>query len=382
MSPLDAMFNSVEWGDFILGDLFEIENTQGFNKERITLGDEYDYVTRTSQNNGVLMTTGIVTGKKINPAGTWSLGLIGMDFFYRKKPWYAGQYVRKLVPKLMFSEASALWITSTLNNKKDEFLSVLVRNVDEKLRNACIRLPKRNEKIDFDFMEKFIFELERDRLAKLEDYFVSTGLDQCDLTEEEQLIFDEFENFEWKKYKLGDLFEKVTTKKLPFKASELPREKIGDYIIPCLTSSFKNQGLNYFVPKDGVTILKDLISIPSNSDVYRAYFQSNEFTVLSDAYVLRWIFEGVNITPNQYLFLVQSINKVTDLPIYSYKNKLGGWNVVREKFIHLPVKHGNIDYQSMEVLMSALKKLSIKGVVEYVGRKIIAPEKAKDASSN
>jgi hypothetical protein len=141
------------------------------------------------------------------------------------------------------------------------------------------------------------------------------------------------------------------------------------YTLPCLTSSFKNQGLNYFVPKEGATILKNVISIPSNSDVYRAYFQSNEFTVLSDAYAIRWVLDGRKLLPSHYLFAVQCINKVTDLPIYSYKNKLGGWNVVKNKYIQLPVKNGKPDYDQMAVLILAIQKLVVKDLVDYVDQK-------------
>ena len=88
--------------------------------------------------------------------------------------------------------------------------------------------------------------------------------------------------------------------------------------------------------------MKDVISIPSNSDVYRAYYQSREFTVLSDAYAIRWKSHETQLSHRQYLFMVMCINKVTDLPIYSYKNKLGGWNVVKKKHIQLPKKDGKI----------------------------------------
>ncbi|NLY17022.1 MAG: type I restriction endonuclease subunit R [Gammaproteobacteria bacterium] len=374
------MLEEVEWGDFKLGDLFEIKSTLSFNKDKLTAGNDYDYVTRTSQNQGILQPTGFVNKENINPAGIWSLGLLQMDFFYRHKPWYAGQFVRKVIPKIEFSKNSALWMTATLNNQKNALLSVLVRNVDEKFKNIFVSLPTKNGKIDFDFMERFIAELEAERIAELEAYLSATGLKNYQLTPEEQQVLDNFENLEWEEYKLETLFEKIKTKKLPFKANELPRQKLGKYTLPCLTSSFNNQGLNYFVPKDGATILKNVISIPSNSDIYRAYFQSNEFTVLSDAYALRWIFDDVDLSPNQYLFAVQSINKVTDLPIYSYKNKLGGWNVVKHKYIQLPVKNEHLDYKTMEVLISALKKLAIKDVVQYADQKIAAHEQVIKAS--
>lgn len=97
--------------------------------------------------------------------------------------------------------------------------------------------------------------------------------------------------------------------------------------------------------------------------------KKNEFTVLSDAYAIRWKSATHNPSQNQYLFMVMCINKVTDLPIYSYKNKLGGWEVVKHKYIQLPQKDNDIDFEFMEALISAIKKLTIKSVVEYVNHK-------------
>lgn len=174
------------------------------------------------------------------------------------------------------------------------------------------------------------------------------------------------ESVEWGEFKIGDLFEKIKTTKLPFKADELPKSRVGEYTLPCLTSSFNNQGLNYFVPRSNATILKNVISIPSNSDVYRAYFQPNEFTVLSDAYAIQWAFGGTDLSPNQYLFAVQCINKVTDLHIYSYKNKLGGWNVVKQKSIQLPIKNGQIDLDFMELFIARLEEVRIEKLEIYL----------------
>lgn len=149
-------------------------------------------------------------------------------------------------------------------------------------------------------------------------------------------------------------------------------KNINAYVLPCLTSSFQNQGLNYYVPMDGATVLQNVISIPSNSDVYRAYFQPKAFTVLSDAYAIQWKNSGGNIANAQYLFFVSCINKVTDLPIYSYKNKLGGWNVVQNKYIQVPVKDGKINFEFMSNLISAIQKLVIRDVVSYSDQKLVA----------
>lgn len=241
-------------------------------------------------------------------------------------------------------------------------------------KDMLLQLPIRNKEIDFEFMDGFITALKAERMTKLQAYLSAMGLKNYTLTNEEEKVISEYNNLNWDEFRLGTLFERVKTKKLPFKADELPKEQTANYTLPCLTSSFKNQGLNYFAPKDGATILKNVISIPSNSDVYRAYFQSNEFTVLSDAYAIRWIFSDVELLPNQYLFTVPCINKVTDLSIYSYKNKLGGWNVVKDKLIQLPIKNDQPDYAIMDTLISAIKKLVIKDVVLYTQAKTLSSD--------
>lgn len=362
----------------MLGDLFEIDNTLSFNSDRLVSGNDYDYVTRTSLNQGVFRTTGFVNEENINPAGTWSLGLLQMDFFYRKKPWYAGQFVRKITPKIKIKESAILFFSTLLNKQKPKLLSVLVRDVDNVFRSAKIQLPTQNGDIDFDFMESFIAELEAQRIAELSAYLKVSGFDNYELSAEELDALQKFANLDndnWGTYKVGNLFEKVVTKKLPYKAKELAKQPVDDYVLPCLTSSFQNQGLNYYAPKAGATILNNVISIPSNSDVYRAYYQTRDFTVLSDAYAIRWKIEGSILSPNQYLFMVMCINKVTDLPVYSYKNKLGGWNVVKEKYIRLPEIDGKIDFAFMEAFISAMKKFAIKDVVDYSNAKIRATKK-------
>lgn len=245
----------------------------------------------------------------------------------------------------------------------------------KKIQNDRISVPVKNGSIDFDFMESFIAELESQRIAELSAYLKVSGFDNYELSVEELDALQKFENLKkenWGTYKVGNLFERIKTKKLSYKAKELPKQPTEEYVLPCLTSSFQNQGLNYYAPKEGATILRNVISIPSNSDVYRAYYQSRDFTVLSDSYAIRWRDYTINLLPNQYLFMVMCINKVTDLPIYSYKNKLGGWNVVKEKYIRLPENNGKIYFELMNSFISAIKKLAIKDVVLYADRKIAA----------
>jgi len=156
-------FENIVWEDFRLGDLFEIEKTLSFNQDKLTKGFKYDYVTRTSQNQGILQTTGFVNQKNINLSGVWSLGLLQMDFFYRNKPWYAGQFVRKVVPKIDIRNKNIVhFFTVILNKQKEKLLSGLVRDVNKTFENSIIQLITTSDnQPDYDTMETLISAIKK-----------------------------------------------------------------------------------------------------------------------------------------------------------------------------------------------------------------------------
>lgn len=169
------------WQSFRLGDLFEIEKTLSFNKDALTQGQDYDYITRTSQNQGVLQTTGFVNAENLNPPFTWSLGLLQMDFFYRKKSWYAGQFMRKITPKTEIENKINLriahYFTTLLNALKRPLLSVLVRDIDKTFREQKIQLPLKPtanaqtlDGIDFHFMSTLINALMKQTIQGVAQY--------------------------------------------------------------------------------------------------------------------------------------------------------------------------------------------------------------------
>lgn len=284
----------------------------------------------------------------------------------RKNKWYSSQNIFILTPKN--NRLFNLLTVSSINKILDDYGGYSSYPTLTSLRKHIIKLPTKDGNIDFDFMESIINDIENECIKQLEHYLNSMGINDCHLTMEEKNAILDLQKVEWKQFKMDNLFERIKTNKLPYKAKELPKEPKDKYVLPCLTSSFMNQGLNYYAPREEATILKNVISLPSNSDVYRAYFQSNEFTVLSDSYAIEWIYDNKKLTNNQYLFTVSCINKVTDLPIYSYKNKLGGWNVVREKLIKLPVKNNKPDYEFMENFINGIKKLLLEDLVIWIDK--------------
>lgn len=368
-ASLNEKLRTVKWGEFKYKEVFNrIEQGRRLKKD-----DQIDgtipFVMSGTTNAGVVNYIS-------NPVASFPKSAITIDIFgntfYRNYAFGAGDDTG-----VYWNDATAYSSNAMLFFAVAMQKSMMGRfSYGKKLRSSqsedfTMHLPVTDDgAIDFDFMESFIAELEAERVAELSAYLTVSGLDNYELSEQELKALAELKNVTWGKYKMGDLFEKVKTKKLPYKAKELPTEATGKYTLPCLTSSFKNQGLNYFAPVQGATVLKSVITIPQNSDVYRAYYQSSDFTVLSDAYAIDWKFDKRTLSREQYLFMVMCINKVTDLPIYSYKNKLGGWNVVKDKYILLPQVNGEIDFNYMEDFISAMQKLAIKDVVSFTDRKI------------
>lgn len=354
--------------------MFEIVGTKSLDSNAIDFTKTgFNFVGRTFENNGI---QGKIEKRDFEPNKPYTITatVIGNYKYvkFQTESYYCSQNINKLTPKPIikkWNERIAYFFIASVQ----KFVSLYDGQQGgyklPDIKNHTIAVPIKNNEIDFNFIESYMSELESERISEFDSFLLGTGLSDYVLTDKEQKTIREYDNIVWGEFQLGKLFERIKTNKLPYKAKDLPNQSTGNQTLPCLTSSFNNQGLNYYASRDGATVLNNVISVPSNSDIYRAYFQSNEFTVLSDAYAIQWILDNVKLRPNQYLFAVQCINKVTDLPIYSYKNKLGGWNVVKGKHIQLPIKKGKPDYELMGNLTSAIKKLVIKDVVLYVQRK-------------
>lgn len=352
----------VKWGKFKLGDLFEIQNTLSFNADKLISGSEYDYVTRTSQNQGILQQTGFVNKENINSAGNWSLGLMQMDFFYRHKPWYAGQFVRKITSKVQLNKSSILYFTSVLNKQKQKLLSVLVRNVDKTFLNAKVSLPvKRNGEIDFDFMESFIAELEAGRIAELEAYLSATGLKDYTLTAEEQQALEDYENgkVQFGEFTFNAIFNRIVQGRRLKKDDQISGN------IPFVMAGVTNTGVVNYISNPVASFPKNSITI----DIFGNTFYRNYAFGAGDDTGVYWN-HGKQYSKETMLFYATSMEKSL-VGKFSYGKKLRSSKSFDFK-MNLPTQNSKPDYAIMETLISAIQKSIIKDVVLYADKKIEA----------
>ncbi len=157
--------NKKEKAFFDVSDVFEIHKIPSYNKEHLITPENpetaYDYITRTTTDRGICEKTDYIDSEGINEAGTFSLGLLSMVFYYRERAWYAGQFMRKISCKYKLDKWSAIYFETVLNGLSEKLLSGLVRDVDETFLNLKIELPCNNEKIDFDWISNYVKNREK-----------------------------------------------------------------------------------------------------------------------------------------------------------------------------------------------------------------------------
>ncbi|MCK5855424.1 MAG: restriction endonuclease subunit S, partial [Sulfurovaceae bacterium] len=345
-----------------VGDLFEINNTLSFNKDSLVVGYEYDYVTRTSQNQGILQETGFVNTTNINSDGNWSLGLMQMDFFYRERPWYAGQFVRKITPKIELNKSFIIFLTVALNKLKPKLLTILVRNIDKEFLNSKIQLPTKNDEINFDFMERFIAEMETERIAELEAYLSAAGLKNSSLTLQEQQALDDFKDLNFEEFNVINIFNVKNSGNI---LSRDIIENRGE--TPYLCSSNKNNAVSSYISYDEEYLDKGNCVFIGGKTFVVSYQEKDFYSNDSHNLILYLKNEEKRNKFNQ-LFLATCINKSLGHK-YSWGDSISNRKIQKDE-ISLPTQNNQPDYSSMETFISAIQKLVIKDVVHYADNKI------------
>jgi len=298
-----------------------------------------------------LQTTGFVNSENINEAGNWSLGLLQMDFFYRKRPWYAGQFVRKITPIVDIPEKCIPFISTSLNRLKPKLLSVLVRNVDNTFRATVVKLPVKNNDIDFDFMESFMEGLDNLRVEELESYLSSTGLNDYTLTKDEITVINNYDNLMFGDFDITKVFDISNT-------HNILSSEINDFNgnIPYLCASADNNSVSSYIKHDLNYIDKgNCVFIGGKTFVVS--YQKNDF-FSNDSHNLSLHCLDRQPTENEYLFLSTCVFKSLKHK-YSWGDSVSKSKIKKDN-ISLPSFDRKYDINVAEVLITAIKKIVIK----------------------
>lgn len=165
-----------EWGEFRVGELFEVKISKSVDKGGLEFAEdgEYDFIGRTPLNNGI---QGRLNKLKFeaNQEGTYSIAQIGMHVCqYRERKWYASQNIFVLTP---FAEKS---------HKANKFIATIItRYLDcaygedtyatyptaKTLPHLKIKLPvDKTGQPDWRYMEEYMRKVEERVKATMGKY--------------------------------------------------------------------------------------------------------------------------------------------------------------------------------------------------------------------
>ena len=278
--------------------------------------------------------------------------------FYQNEPYFTGDKIKILKPKFKeFNQDNAQFFLTAMEKSFSSFSWGSSSFNVKIIENQIVKIPVKDGKPDFEFMESFIAELEAERIAELEAYLEVTGLSDCELTEDEIKALDDFTNddVEWGEFNLKNLFGSATRGK---------RLKSSDRIngnIPFVTAGETNQGVSAFIGNDVTIFDKNTVTI----DMFgSAKYRNHSYG--ADDHVA--VVHTEKLDKFASIFVTTSAHKVANAGQFDYGRNFYAKDA-DELNISLPQKNNKPNYDLMTILGSAIHKLIIKDVVGYVEQK-------------
>ncbi len=388
IGPLSSQLNAIKWGEFKLGDLFEIYTGSLLSQEDLAKGDIVRISVK-SDNNGVYGHFDTLKNKKARHFENFiSVNFFGNCFYH---PYLASVEMKVHVLKLKnrtLTKRIGLFLANQLNKCFYGQFTYGTQLSSSKLKhnNFKIQLPLKPtantqtlKDIDFNFMEKFIAELEQCRLAELEAYLKATGLSNTTLSSDEENALNLFKNsiggntpcgLTWQSFKLGDLFEASNG---DFDIQKRHINHKGEFVI---TAGLSNNG------------------VLGQSDIKAKVFESHTITIDMFGCAFYRSFPYKMVTHARVFSLKpkfeinHKIGLFLSTLFFDYPKKFGyenmcSWAKIKNDKVILPLKPtantqtlDDIDFHFMHTLINALMKQTIQGVAEYCDAKIQATKEA------
>ncbi|WP_285818310.1 restriction endonuclease subunit S [Helicobacter bilis] len=168
----ELSLESVQWGEFIVGEIFKITNSKPYHKNNLQVGKgKTPYITRTSFNNGL---EDIVENENfsLNPKDTISLGAENADFFYQGIEYITGNKMYYLSNERI-NRYTGLFIAQVLQKSIESCGFGYGKGLTgTRLHNRKIMLPTDSKgNPHYEFMESFMKNLEQKHLQKILAYY-------------------------------------------------------------------------------------------------------------------------------------------------------------------------------------------------------------------
>ena len=354
-ASLNEKLRTVKWGEFKYEDVFNnIAQGRRLKKDDQKQGD-IPFVMAGATNTGVVNYIS-------NPVASFPKNSITIDIFgntfYRDYAFGAGDDTGVYWnDKVTYSPNAMLFFAVAMQRSLLGKYSYGKKLRSSQSKNFSMLLPVTREgTIDFAFMDSFIAELEAERIAELSAYLTVSGLDNYELSKEEEEAIADYSSFEWNSFNIKALYGKST------RGKRLKSEDRISGTLPFVTAGEAEEGVSAFIGNDVEVFEKNTTTIDMfGSAKYRNYRYGGDDHVA--------IVHTENVPMKAAIFVTSACHKAAHTGKFDYGHNFYAKDADALD-IMLPSKDGEPDYQAMELLISAIQKLVIKDVVQYADRKI------------
>ncbi len=163
-------------------ELFEVKSNPQLNKDSFQFTDKiegnYPYFTRTVMNNGIAGYVKYLDEEHKIPGNGIAVGMLGMEFFYMRDDFYAGQFTKTIYPvfkgKELFDEATAEYFLAWFNKSSAVYKRVLVRDFEKTFGSTEVELPVTEDgDIDMEFIRNFVTAQEKMLIQDMKAFWFS-----------------------------------------------------------------------------------------------------------------------------------------------------------------------------------------------------------------
>ena len=371
-ASLNEKLRNVKWGEFKYEEVFNrIEQGRRLKKDDQIDGD-IPFVMAGTTNAGVV--NYISNPVALFPKNAITIDIFG-NTFYRDYAFGAGDDTGVYWDdENIYSSRAMLFFAVAMQKSMMGRFSYGKKLRSSQSKNFVMRLPVTIDgKIDFDFMESFIAELEAERVAELEAervaelsaYLTVSGLDNYELSSDEVQALQGYASLTWGTYNLKELFGKSTRGKRLKGDDRIPGA------LPFVTAGEASEGISAYISNDVEIFEKNTTTIDMfGSAKYRNYRYG------ADDHIAVVHTESVPMKAS--IFLTSAIHKASHTGKFDYGHNFYAKDA-DDLDIQLPTRDGKPDYDVMATLISAVQKMVIKDVVRLADSRI---EKTKALTGN
>ena len=340
---------NTEWREFSFSDIF-IEVKRG---KRLTKGNQQNgetpYVSSTAANNGVDNFIGNSKGVRTfeNCLTLANSGSVGSTFFHHYT-FVASDHVTALILEKP-NKYIYLFLSGIIRRLEEKYSFNREIN-DKRIQREKILLPVNSDGLpDWQFMEDFMKQIERDKIAAVLSYY-NNSLNNNNLRGGVERWMPS-EN-RWAAFAIQDICE-------IYSGVRLTKQDMQEGKIPFVGASDSNNGITAFIANRNASLDKDVLGVNYNGSVVENFYHPYECLFSDD--VKRLKIKSKQAGKYAYLFLKTMILKQKSK--YQYGYKFNATRMAKQKIL-LPVNADNQpDWTNIERFM---QRIELEKIVCYL----------------